>query len=56
MPAAWNNIVLCNGYGGKWAEAVQAAEEGVRLEPEIPAARQNLEWAISGGQRTDSGD
>ncbi|HVV45155.1 MAG TPA: hypothetical protein VHC72_08105, partial [Bryobacteraceae bacterium] len=56
MPAAWNNIVLCNGYLGKWAEAVQAAEEGVRLEPEIPAVRRNLEWAISGGRRTDWGD
>ena len=50
MPAAWNNIVLCNGYLGKWEEAVQAAEEGVRLEPEMPEVRQNLEWARSEGR------
>lgn len=51
MPAAWNNIVLCNGYLGKWKEAVQAAEEGVRLEPEIPEVRENLQWALSEGRR-----
>jgi len=51
MPAAWNNIVLCNGYLGKWEEAIQAAEEGVRLEPEVAEARQNLEWARSEGRR-----
>jgi tetratricopeptide (TPR) repeat protein len=50
MPAAWNNIVLCNGYLGQWEEAVQAAEEGVRLEPEVAEARDNLEWARSEGR------
>jgi hypothetical protein len=55
MPAAWNNIVLCNGYLGKWEEAADAAAEGVRLEPEVRAARENLEWAISRGRRTDFG-
>jgi len=53
MPAAWNNIVLCNGYLGNWGEAVEAAEEGVRLEPEIPAVRENLEWALSEGRPRD---
>jgi hypothetical protein len=51
MPAAWNNIVLCNGYLGKWAQAVEAAEEGVRLEPEVAEVRENLEWARSEGRR-----
>ena len=51
MPAAWNNIVLCNGYLGKWGEAVRAAREGVRLEPEVAEARRNLEWALSEGGR-----
>jgi hypothetical protein len=51
MPAAWNNIVLCNGYLGKWQEAVAAAEEGVRLEPEVAEPRANLEWARSQGRR-----
>ncbi len=51
MPAAWNNIVLCNGYLGKWGAAVQAAQEGVRLEPEVAEARENLEWALSKGVR-----
>jgi hypothetical protein len=51
MPAAWNNIALCNGYLGRWDEAVRAAEEGVALEPEVPEARQNLEWARSEGRR-----
>jgi hypothetical protein len=50
MPAAWNNIVLCNGSLGKWKEAVQAAQEGVRLEPEVAEARENLEWARSEGR------
>jgi hypothetical protein len=50
MPAAWNNIVLCTGHLGKWEEAVQAAEEGVRLEPEVAEARRNLEWALSEGR------
>jgi hypothetical protein len=51
MPAAWNNIVLCNGYGGRWEEAADAAAEGVRLEPEVRAARENLDWALSKGRR-----
>jgi len=51
MPAAWNNIVLCNGSLGKWREAVEAAQEGVRLEPEVSEARENLKWALSEGRQ-----
>jgi hypothetical protein len=51
MPAAWNNIVLCNGYLGRWEDAVAAAKEGVRLEPEVVEARENLQWALSEGRR-----
>jgi hypothetical protein len=51
MSAALNNLVLCNGRMGNWERAVKAAEEGVRLEPEAPEARRNLEWALGHGRR-----
>lgn len=47
MPAAWNNIALCNAYLGKWDEAIAAAREGFRLEPESDVVRQNLEWVVT---------
>ncbi|HVY95128.1 MAG TPA: glycosyltransferase 87 family protein, partial [Bryobacteraceae bacterium] len=43
MPAAWNNIAICYGELGNWERAVAAAEEGFRLEPEVPEVRENLE-------------
>ena len=48
MPAAWNNISLCQAGLGKWDEAVAAAVEGLRIEPESDEVRQNLDWAIAG--------
>ncbi|HVW09290.1 MAG TPA: glycosyltransferase 87 family protein [Bryobacteraceae bacterium] len=55
MPAAWNNIALCYGELGNWERAAAAAEEGFRLEPEVPEVRQNLEWAVAQKERAQRG-
>jgi hypothetical protein len=55
MPAAWNNIVVCDASLGKWESAIAAAREGVRLEPESLAVRRNLEWVLSERARADVG-
>ncbi len=52
MPAAWNNISLCEGELGNWDEAITAAREGLRIEPESEVVRENLDYAIAGRQRS----
>lgn len=51
MPAAWNNIAVCNAELGRWDDAVAAATEDFRLEPESDVVQQNLAWAIAERQR-----
>lgn len=50
MPAAWNNISLCNAELGNWDAALAAATEALRIEPESDVVRENLEW-IAGEKR-----
>lgn len=47
MPAAWNNICLCNAELGNWDAAIDAATEALRIEPESDVVRENLDWAVS---------
>lgn len=54
MPAAWNNIALCNAELGQWDAAVGAAREALRLEPESDVVKQNLDWALSEQRRAAS--
>ena len=54
MPAAWNNISLCNAELGNWDAALAAATEALRIEPESDAVRQNRDWILSEKQRQES--
>ncbi len=55
MPAAWNNITLCNAEMGLWDAAVVAATEALKVEPENELVRQNLEWTLSGKRGNQHG-
>lgn len=55
MPAAWNNISLCNAELGDWDASIAAATEALRIEPESDIVRENLEMAISGKRRAVTG-
>jgi hypothetical protein len=52
MPAALNNITLCQAEMGNWDAAIVAAREGVRVEPESAEARQNLDYVLAGKNGT----
>ncbi len=54
MPAAWNNIALCNGELGNWDAAVAGAIKALRIEPESEVVKQNLNWALSQRARAAS--
>jgi tetratricopeptide (TPR) repeat protein len=47
VPAAWNNISICNAMLGKFDVAITAAREALRCDPGYWPAQQNLDWAIS---------
>ena len=47
MPAAWNNISLCNFSLGNYDAAATAAAESLRLEPESDELRQYLNQALA---------
>ena len=51
MPAAWNNISLCNSELGNWDAAVSAAIEALRIEPESDVVKANLDWALAEQKR-----
>ncbi len=55
MPAAWNNISLCNAELGDWDGAIAAATQALRIEPESDVVRENLDMAIAGKRRAVSG-
>jgi tetratricopeptide (TPR) repeat protein len=54
MPAAWNNISLCNGSLGNWDAAIAAAKEALRSEPDYTIAQQNLDWELAEKRRAIS--
>jgi tetratricopeptide (TPR) repeat protein len=55
MPAAWNNISICNSELGEWDAAIAAANEALRIEPESEVVRESLDEAIAGKRRAVSG-
>jgi hypothetical protein len=54
MPAAWNNIALCNEELGNWDASITAATEALRIEPESDVVRASLEYALAGKRRAVS--
>jgi tetratricopeptide (TPR) repeat protein len=54
MPAAWNNISLCNGSLGNWDVAIAAAKEALHSEPDYTIAQQNLDWVTDQKRRAIS--
>jgi Flp pilus assembly protein TadD len=52
---AYNNMAA--GYSSleKWDEAIKAASEAIRLKPDYPLARKNLDWAVTHKQQAQKG-
>jgi tetratricopeptide (TPR) repeat protein len=42
---AYNNMAAAFNELGRWDDAIHAASEALRLKPDYPVARKNLEWA-----------
>jgi hypothetical protein len=40
---------MAAGYSSleRWDDAIQAASEAIRLKPDYPLARKNLDWAVT---------
>jgi tetratricopeptide (TPR) repeat protein len=43
---AYLNLAASCAAAGKWDEAIQYSEEAVRLRPDWPLAKSNLDWTI----------
>jgi hypothetical protein len=45
------------GYSSleQWDETIKAASEAIRLKPDYPLARKNLDWAVSHKRQAQKG-
>ena len=52
---AYNNMAA--GYNSleRWDDAIQTASEAIRLKPDYPIARKNLDWAVTHKQQARKG-
>jgi tetratricopeptide (TPR) repeat protein len=48
---AHNNIAASAAALGLWDEAIQNAQQALRIRPDFPLARKNLAWALQAREK-----